>query len=417
MPLAGKHILLGITGGIAAYKTPELVRQLTSRGAVVQIVLTHSAAKFVTPTTLQAVSGRPVRDDLWDADAEAAMGHIELARWADCILIAPATAHSLARLANGLADDLLTAICLAATCPIAAAPAMNHQMWKHAATRRNLDRLERDGMRILGPGDGPQACGEFGPGRMLEPEMLCAEIAKLFGPRPLTGKRVIVTAGPTREPIDPVRYISNHSSGKQGFAIAEAARDAGADVTLISGPVGLATPSGITRIDVTTGQQMHDAVAARLEACDLFIGVAAVADYRPAHVQSQKIKKSSDAGMSLDLVQNPDIIATVAARKMRPFVVGFAAETENTTANAKAKLTRKKLDMIVLNDVSDRRIGFNSDDNAVTVITSNSEQRIEMGSKSDISRALIERIANAMEGATRRTDHHTQTSESGSAPG
>jgi phosphopantothenoylcysteine decarboxylase/phosphopantothenate--cysteine ligase len=419
MPLAGKHILLGITGGIAAYKTPELVRQLTSRGAVVQVVLTHSAAKFVTPTTLQAVSGRTVRDDLWDAGAEAAMGHIELARWAHCILVAPATAHSLARLANGLADDLLTAICLAATCPIAAAPAMNHQMWKHAATRRNLARLESDGIRILGPDDGPQACGEFGPGRMLEPETLCAEISKLFGPRPLTGKRVIVTAGPTREPIDPVRYISNHSSGKQGFAIAEAARDAGADVTLISGPVGLATPTGVTRINVTTGQQMHDAVAARLDACDLFIGVAAVADYRPAHAHSQKIKKSSDAGMSLDLVQNPDIIATVAARKTRPFVVGFAAETENTTANARAKLTRKRLDMIVLNDVSDRRIGFNSDDNAVTVITSNDERRIEIGSKADISRALIEHIAAAIAGqvATRRTDHPKQANESGSASG
>jgi phosphopantothenoylcysteine decarboxylase/phosphopantothenate--cysteine ligase len=419
MPLAGKHILLGITGGIAAYKTPELVRQLTSRGAVVQVVLTHSAAKFVTPTTLQAVSGRTVRDDLWDAGAEAAMGHIELARWAHCILVAPATAHSLARLANGLADDLLTAICLAATCPIAAAPAMNHQMWKHAATRRNLARLESDGIRILGPDDGPQACGEFGPGRMLEPETLCAEISKLFGPRPLIGKRVIVTAGPTREPIDPVRYISNHSSGKQGFAIAEAARDAGADVTLISGPVGLATPTGVTRIDVTTGQQMHDAVAARLDACDLFIGVAAVADYRPAHAHSQKIKKSSDAGMSLDLVQNPDIIATVAARKRRPFVVGFAAETENTTANARAKLTRKRLDMIVLNDVSDRRIGFNSDDNAVTVITSNDERRIEIGSKADISRVLIEHIAAAIAGqvATRRMDHPNQASESGSASG
>jgi len=296
---------------------------------------------------------------------------------------------------------------------------MNHQMWKHAATRRNLAQLQSDGIRILGPGDGPQACGEFGPGRMLEPEMLCAEISRLFGPRPLAGKRVVVTAGPTQEPIDPVRYISNHSSGKQGFAMAEAARDAGADVTLISGPVGLVTPTGVTRIDVTTGQQMHDAVAAQLDTCDIFIGVAAVADYRPARAQSQKIKKSSDAGMALELVQNPDIIATVAAGRARPFVVGFAAETENTTANARAKLTRKNLDMIVLNDVSDRRIGFNSNDNAVTVITSDSEHRIEIGSKADISRALIEHIAAAMAAgaavATRRVDHSKQTSETGSA--
>ena len=396
MPLEGKHILLGITGGIAAYKTPALVRQLTSRGALVQVVMTYGASKFVTATTLQAVSGRPVRDDLWDADAEAAMGHIELARWADCILVAPATAHSLARLAHGLADDLLTAICLAATCPIAAAPAMNHVMWKHRATQRNLSQLASDGVRILGPGDGPQACGEFGPGRMLEPEILCTEMAKLFGPRLLAGKRVVVTAGPTREPIDPVRYISNHSSGKQGFAVAEAARDAGATVTLIAGPVGLPTPAGIARIDVTTGQQMHDAVAQHLDGCDVFIGVAAVADYRPAHAQAQKIKKTSDAGMALDLVQNPDIIASVARRSRRPFVVGFAAETQQGIANARSKLSRKGLDMIVLNDVSDRRIGFDSNDNAVTIITSERDERIEIGSKAEISRALIDRIATAM---------------------
>ena len=420
MPLAGKHILLGITGGIAAYKTPELVRQLTSRGAVVQVVLTHSAAKFVTPTTLQAVSGRPVRDDLWDADAEAAMGHIELARWADCILIAPATAHSLARLANGLADDLLTAICLAATCPIAAAPAMNHQMWKHAATRRNLARLESDGVRILGPGDGPQACGEFGPGRMLEPEMLCAEISRLFGPRPLTGKRVIVTAGPTREPIDPVRYISNHSSGKQGFAIAEAARDAGADVTLISGPVGLATPTGVTRIDVTTGQQMHDAVAARLDACDLFIGVAAVADYRPARAQSQKIKKSSDAGMSLDLVQNPDIIATVAARKSATFRRRLRCrnrkhhrQRESQTHPQKTRHDRAQRRVRSAHRIQQRRQRGHRDH----------ERRANSASRSDrkqTSRAHSSSASQrAMDGpvATRRVDHPKQTSESGSASG
>ncbi len=419
MPLDGKHILLGITGGIAAYKTPELVRQLTSQGAVVQVVMTRGAAKFVTATTLQAVSGRAVRSDLWDADAEAAMGHIELARWADCILIAPATAHSLARLANGLADDLLTALCLASTCPIAVAPAMNHMMWKHRATRRNLDQLVADGVRILGPGDGPQACGEFGPGRMLEPETLCTELARVFGARPLAGKRVLVTAGPTREAIDPVRYISNHSSGKQGFAVAEAARDAGATVTLIAGPVSLPTPTGATRVDVTTAQQMHDAVTRHLDACDIFIGVAAVADYRPAQSASQKIKKKSEEGLSLDLVQNPDIIAAVARSGTRPFVVGFAAETQDTIANARTKLARKGLDMIVVNDVSDRRIGFDSNDNAVTVITVDAEDRIDIGTKAEISRAIIDRIAQAVDRAyaTQRAEAAKRTSDSGSVSG
>ena len=396
MPLDGKHILLGITGGIAAYKTPELVRQLIARGAVVQVVLTRGAANFVTATSLQAVSGRPVRKDLWDADAEAAMGHIELTRWADCVLIAPATAHSLGRLAHGLADDLLSAICLAATCPVAAAPAMNHQMWRHPATQRNLRQLTDDGVHIFGPADGPQACGEFGPGRMLEPATLCDELAAIFGAKSLVGKRVVITAGPTREPIDPVRYISNHSSGKQGFAVACAAHDAGATVLLIAGPVGLPTPAGVTRIDVSSAQQMHDAVAQQIAGCDIFIGVAAVADYRPALAAPQKIKKTSDAGISLELVQTPDIIATVARSKPRPFVVGFAAETQDTIANARAKLSRKGLDMIVLNDVSDSRIGFESNNNAVTVITSRDEQRIEISSKAEIARALINRIAAAM---------------------
>ena len=396
MSLDGKHILLGISGGIAAYKTPELVRQLTARGAVVQVVMTRAAQQFVTPTTLQAVSGRPVRTDLWDATAEAAMGHIELSRWADAILVAPATAHAIARLAHGHADDLLMALCLAAVCPIAIAPAMNHQMWKHPATRRNVDRLIADGARVLWPDDGPQACGEFGPGRMQEPEALCSELDRLFGPQALLGRRVVVTAGPTREPIDPVRYISNNSSGKQGFAVAEAARDAGATVTLISGPVVLPTPRGLTRIDVTTAQQMHDAVVAQVDRCDVFIGVAAVADYRPAAAHAQKIKKTSDSGMSLDLVQNPDIIATVARHRAHPLVIGFAAETEDTLANARSKLAKKGLDMIVLNDVSDRRIGFDSNDNAVTVITASDETRIDLATKQEVARALIERIGIEM---------------------
>jgi phosphopantothenoylcysteine decarboxylase / phosphopantothenate---cysteine ligase len=403
MPLAGQHILLGITGGIAAYKTPELVRQLTARGAQVQVVLTRGAANFVTATTLQAVSTRPVRSDLWDAAAEAAMGHIELARWANAILVAPATAHAIARLANGLADDLLTAMCLAATCPIAIAPAMNHQMWKNAATQRNVAQLRADGVRVFGPADGPQACGEFGPGRMVEPETLCAELESLLRAktRSLAGKRVVVTAGPTREPIDPVRYISNNSSGKQGFAVAQAAHDAGATVTLITGPVPLQTPAGIERVDVTTAQQMHAAVLERLDRCDVFVGVAAVADYRPATSRTQKIKKSADDGLSLELVQNPDIIAAVAKHSPRPLVVGFAAETEDTLANARAKLVRKGLDMIVLNDVSDRRIGFDSNDNAVTVLTADADERIALANKNDIAHALIERITAHIEHSAR----------------
>jgi phosphopantothenoylcysteine decarboxylase/phosphopantothenate--cysteine ligase len=396
MRLQGKNIVLGITGGIAAYKTPELVRQLTKEGAAVEVVMTHSARQFVTATTLQAVSGRRVHDDLWDAAAEAAMGHIELARWADCILIAPATAHCIARLANGLADDLLTTICLATTTRIAVAPAMNQQMWQHRAMQRSLAQLANDGVQIWGPGSGAQACGEFGPGRMLEPDELCANVIASFGPRLLQGRRVVVTAGPTREPIDPVRYISNHSSGKQGFELAKAAHAVGADVTLIAGPVTLPTPPGVRRIDVVTALEMADAVRTHAVACDIFIGVAAVADYRPTHVATDKIKKDGDAGLSLELVQNPDIIASVAQRSTRPFVVGFAAETAASgLANARAKLARKGLDMIVLNDVSDKRIGFNSDDNAVTLITRDSDERLSIDSKSAISYRLIERIAAA----------------------
>jgi len=404
MRLQGKKIVLGITGGIAAYKTPELVRQLTKEGAAVEVVMTRSAHRFVTATTLQAVSGRRVRDDLWDVAAEAAMGHIELARWADCILIAPATAHCIARLANGAADELLMTICLASTSPVAVAPAMNQRMWQHRATQRNLAQLVSDGVRIWGPGDGPQACGEFGPGRMLEPQELCAEVVTLFGPRVLQGRRVVLTAGPTREPIDPVRYISNHSSGKQGFELAKAACSAGADVILIAGPVALPTPPGVRRIDVITALDMAEAVRTHLQACDIFIGVAAVADYRPAKVATDKIKKDGDAGLSLQLVQNPDIIASVAKHRTRPFVVGFAAETAATgLANARTKLARKGLDMIVLNDVSDKRIGFNSDDNAVTVITRDSDECLSIGSKSAISYALIERIAAAFD---KRSSEH-----------
>jgi phosphopantothenoylcysteine decarboxylase / phosphopantothenate---cysteine ligase len=403
MQLAGKHIVLGISGGIAAYKTPELVRKLTAQGAAVTVVMTRAARQFVTATALQAVSGGRVRDDLWDAGAEAAMGHIELARWADLVLVAPATAHFLARYANGLADDLLTTICLATASPVAVAPAMNQQMWQHPATQRNVARLREDGVRLLGPESGAQACGEFGPGRMLEPESLCREaIATLTGGS-LRGRHVLVTAGPTREPLDPVRYISNHSSGKQGFAVAAAARAAGARVTLVSGPVTLPTPAGVQRIDVMTAREMEAAVAAISTECDIFIGVAAVADYRPDCVANSKIKKQGTGGLTLELVQNPDIIAGVAQRGRASLVVGFAAETGGTVEQARAKLERKHLDMIVLNDVSDRRIGFDSDDNAVTLVTADGEERLELASKSTIAAALIERIAATLDaGAAER---------------
>jgi len=410
-----KRLLLGISGGIAAYKTPQLVRLLRQAGAEVQVVMTRNAARFVTAVTLQAVSERPVRDDLWDPQAEAAMGHIELARWADAILIAPATADLLARLATGRADDLLTTLCLASRAPLLLAPAMNQAMWSHPATQRNVARLEADGAEIVGPDRGEQACGDHGPGRMVEPEALTAAIARRLagaGASPaaavdtgaLAGCRVMITAGPTREAIDPVRFISNHSSGKQGFALAEAARDAGARVTLISGPVGLATPAGVERVDVVSARDMAEAVAARIAATDLFIGVAAVADYRPEAAAPQKLKKHSqvdatggcdpaEGARSLTLVENPDIIAAVAARPRRPVTVGFAAETEAVIDHARAKLTRKGLDLMVVNDVSDRSIGFDGDHNAVTLIWPDGEETLPRQSKTELARTLIARIA------------------------
>ena len=397
MTIQGKKIVLGITGGIAAYKTPELVRQLTAVGAEVSVVMSRAADRFVTATSLQAVSGRVVRGDLWDSSAEAAMGHIELARWADCILIAPATAHSCAKLARGLADDLLSTLCLAAACPVAIAPAMNQQMWQHPAVQRNIAQLRSDGVFIWGPDSGDQACGDVGPGRMTEPEALVAEVAALFGTQRLKGARVLITAGPTREPLDPVRFISNRSSGKQGFALAEAALDAGAQVTLVSGPVELATPQGASRIDVTTAREMHDAVMEEVGDHDIFIGVAAVADFRPDATCAEKIKKTGGHNaMSLDLVENPDIIAAVAARPDGPLAIGFAAETEHALEHARDKLTRKGLDLIVVNDVSDARIGFDSTDNQVTLITGDAEQTIPLADKRLVSRAIIERIADLM---------------------
>jgi phosphopantothenoylcysteine decarboxylase/phosphopantothenate--cysteine ligase len=397
MALTGRRILLGISGGIAAYKTPQLVRELARAGADVQVVMTRGAAEFVTATTLQAVSGRPVRNDLWDPAAEAAMGHIELARWAELVLIAPATAHLIARLAAGAADDLLSTICLATTAPVAVAPAMNQQMWRHPATVRNVARIAADGVHLLGPAEGDQACGEVGPGRMLEPEALTAHAARLISRSgALRGIPVLVTAGPTREPIDPVRYISNHSSGKQGYALARALCEAGAEVTLVSGPVALTPPAGVTTVHVTTAREMHEAVLARVGANRIFVGVAAVADYRPRDAVAQKLKKTPGGGdVTLELTENPDIIAAVARHPQRPFVVGFAAETEKALAHARDKLVRKRLDLIVVNDVADKRIGFASDDNAVTLVYRDSEEALVLSDKLSIARTLVERIATA----------------------
>ncbi|GAA4648828.1 bifunctional phosphopantothenoylcysteine decarboxylase/phosphopantothenate--cysteine ligase CoaBC [Kistimonas scapharcae] len=391
-----KRILVGITGGIAAYKTAELVRHLRKLGAEVHVVMTRAACEFITPLTLQALSGNAVHTDLLDPKAEAGMGHIELARWADVILVAPATADFMARLANGHGDDLLTTLCLATNAPLCLAPAMNQGMWNDSATRNNRQVLEDRGITQFGPAEGSQACGETGPGRMLEPMELIEHLAGMFKQETLTGRRVIITAGPTREAIDPVRYISNHSSGKMGYALAEAAVEAGADVTLISGPVNRETPDRVTRIDVTSARDMHRAVHESIEGCDIFISTAAVADYRPDTEANNKIKKDPDAAdetLQLTLVRNPDIVASVAALEQKPFVVGFAAETCDVISYATDKLHRKKLDLIVANDVSDSSIGFNSDDNAVTVIGPDFEDTLPQTSKRQVARQLLDILA------------------------
>jgi phosphopantothenoylcysteine decarboxylase/phosphopantothenate--cysteine ligase len=398
--LAHKRILLGISGGIAAYKAPTLVRLLRKNQADVQVVTTRSASQFVTHTALQAVSGNPVRSDLWDPAAEAAMGHIELARWAQVLLIAPATADLISRLANGRADDLLTTLALASTAPLLLAPAMNHVMWNNPATRDNVSVLLARGATLLGPDDGDQACGEFGPGRMREPEALVQELAEFVGPskrqspQGLAGKRVVITAGPTQEAIDPIRYISNHSSGKQGYALAAAAHAAGAEVVLISGPVNLPTPIGTTRIDVTSATQMYDSAVDQARNCDVFIGVAAVADYRPAAPEAHKIKKESQStpALTIELQENPDIIASVAQLPDAPVTVGFAAETQHTLENARSKCLRKGLDAIVVNDVSDASIGFNSEQNAATMIWHDGELALSKRSKDDLAQAIIAQI-------------------------
>jgi len=389
------NIVLGIAGGIAAYKAPDLVRRLRERGAEVQIVMTASAAEFVTETSLQAVSGRPLRSNLWDKEAEAAMSHIELARWADVVLIAPATAEVMARIASGAAPDLLSTICLATEAPIVLAPAMNHVMWSNPATQANRKLLEERGVHILGPGVGSQACGETGAGRMLEPDVIAAAVSDIAvdkGEGLLAGKKVVITAGPTREAIDPVRYITNRSSGKMGFAMARAAAAQGAQVILVSGPVDLADPPGIEVRRVTTASEMYAATHACIEDADIFIAAAAVADYRPAESRSQKIKKDAET-TSIELVRCPDILASVAALDVAPFTVGFAAETENVEAYARGKLEKKKLDMIIANRVGDD-CGFDRDDNEVAVFWRDGERRFPESQKTVLARELVELAAN-----------------------
>ena len=392
--MQGKRIVLGVTGGIAAYKSADLVRRLRERGAEVQVVMTAGAREFVTPMTFQALSGRTVRTDLWDAAAEAAMGHIELARWAELILVAPASADFLARLANGLADDLLTTVCLASEAPIAVAPAMNRVMWANPATADNMATLHKRGVRIFGPAEGDQACGEVGAGRMLEPVELADRLGALLVNRgPLHGRRVLITAGPTRERIDPVRFISNRSSGKMGFAVAQAAREAGAEVVLVSGPVSLPTPVGVRRIDVESAADMLAAVLPEATGADIFISTAAVADYRPASAAPQKIKKTSDT-LDLNMERTADVLATVAALPRRPFVVGFAAETESVEQHARGKLVKKNLDMIAANEVGHDK-AFDCEDNQLIVLWRAGRRELGRASKLALARELVALIAES----------------------
>ncbi|MGY0219482.1 bifunctional phosphopantothenoylcysteine decarboxylase/phosphopantothenate--cysteine ligase CoaBC [Endozoicomonadaceae bacterium StTr2] len=399
--LRNKRILLGITGGIAAYKSAELTRELRRQGAEVHVVMTRAGQEFITPLTLQALSGNPVHTDLLDPEAEAGMGHIELARWADLVLVAPATADFMSRMAAGLGNDLLTTLCLATHSPIALAPAMNQGMWQDPATQKSIETLKGRGVTLFGPAEGSQACGEVGPGRMLEPVELVEHCAGMFQFECLTGKRVMITAGPTREAIDPVRYITNHSSGKMGFALAEAAAEAGAEVLLVAGPVTLETPERVKRVNIVSAQDLYQAVHDNMDDQDIFIGTAAVADYRPAQCAPGKLKKdpNSDAGLTIEMVRNPDIIASVAKlpEGKRPFTVGFAAETSDVVGYAKGKLQRKSLNMIIANDVSDSSIGFNSDNNAVTVIAPDYEEAIPTGSKRTLARQLVKMISQQFE--------------------
>lgn len=394
--LNNKNIIVGITGSIAAYKSADFVRRLREAGANVRVVMTEGATQFITPLTMQAVSGNPVHTDLFDLQAEAAMGHIELARWADAIVIAPATADLMARMVNGHANDLLTTLCLATRVPIAIAPAMNQAMWQHSATQANLQALQQTGIYVFGPAAGSQACGDIGFGRMLEPVELLVKTENLFATGQLAGLRVLVTAGPTHEAIDPVRYLTNGSSGKMGYALAEAAVAAGAIVTLVSGPVNLNVPKQVRCIKVTTALEMHDAVMRMVADCDIFFAVAAVSDYRSETIALQKIHKQEEVS-ELKLVRNPDIAASVGKLAKKPFIVGFAAETENMMVSARSKLTRKNMDVIVANQVSD---GMGGDENAVVAITPESEAVLPRNTKSKLARELIEMIGTLLQNKT-----------------
>jgi len=392
--LQNKRILLGITGGIAAYKCAELVRHYKKAGAEVHVVMTRSAQEFVTPLTLQALSGNPVHTSLLDPEAEAGMGHIELARWADLMVIAPATANFLATMAQGKGDDLLSTICLATKAPIAIAPAMNMQMWFSPATQNNIQQLKtffnEERLTWMGPAEGEQACGDVGPGRMLEPEQILEETAAFFKEEAFSGKHIVITAGPTQEAIDPVRYISNHSSGKMGYAIAQAAANQGAKVTLISGPTNLPCPDRVERVSVKSAEQMLEASLQRISETDIFIASAAVADYRPSEIAEHKIKKvDGEDQMIIKLVKNPDIVATIAQHPERPFTVGFAAETQDVDMYANKKLVKKNLDMIVANDVSNTNIGFNSDNNAATIFWPEGQRQLDLMTKNQMAKEIL----------------------------
>ena len=392
MALTGKRILLGITGGIAAYKAAELVRLLVRAGADVRVALTEAGERFVTPVTLQALSGQPVWSDLWDARVPDNMGHIELSRDRELIVVAPASADFMAKVAHGLADDLLSTLCLARRCPLLLAPAMNVEMWENAATQSNLQILQAHGVMLAGPAAGDQACGEVGMGRMLEPSQLISEIENLFQPKLLAGKRVLVTAGPTEEPIDPVRVLTNTSSGKMGYAVARAAREAGAEVTLVSGPVALATPPGVARVDVRTAEEMFEAVKKAAKSCDVFVSVAAVADYRVKNRAAQKLKKGN-GGVSLELEENPDILAWVAALPKPPFCVGFAAESEKLAQYAREKRAKKNIPLIAAN-LAQEALG--ADENSITLYDERGEHPLGRGAKLELARKLLEHVAGML---------------------
>jgi phosphopantothenoylcysteine decarboxylase/phosphopantothenate--cysteine ligase len=394
--LAGKRIIVGVTGGIAAYKSAELVRRLRQAGSEVRVVLTTGGARFITPLTLQAVSGRPVHDRWLDAEAESGMGHIELARWADAVLVAPASANFIARMAAGMADDLLATICLATGAPVAVAPAMNQQMWKHPATATNVKTLLARGVRIFGPAEGEQACGEEGPGRMIEPQELADSLAGMLGGGRLAGRSVLVSAGPTFEALDPVRGITNPASGKMGYALAAAAAEAGASVVLVSGPAALPDPAGVQTIRVISAQEMFDAVTARGGATDVYIGAAAVSDYAPVQRAGRKLKKDA-ATLHVEFRRTPDILAAVSAGPHRPFTVGFAAETEDLEKNARAKLLFKGLDLIVANRVGVPESGFAHDHNEVLLVSRTEARALPRMSKQQLARLLIAEIAQRLD--------------------